>query len=410
MLRLSDVAVDLGGFALRVDSLRVASGEYLVVLGPNGAGKTVLLETIAGLHPVRKGCIEFRDAAARLDGSAFSGHAGEDWTDVTASPPEKRRVGFVYQDYLLFPHLSVGDNIGFGLRGRVPAAERGRRVREAATLTGVDGLLGRRVSGLSGGEQQKVTLARALAIRPRLLLLDEPLAALDRSARRQMAGDVRKLCRDLGVTVLHVTHSLEEAVSLGDRVAVLAGGKMLQIGSPGELLRAPKNRRVAELMGCENLLFGRLSGSMVFVAGGPTLEVSAGADGLAGDGASGDTIVALRAEDLAVETALGSGAPAAQFPGSQPLAAQPPVPQAPAPRPNLFLARVEMVEPGPAHWTVRARYAGPAPADAPRSRLSEPPCVFTIFVMPPEFARLGLLPGSSILVHIDPRRVCICTA
>ena len=231
MLRLSEIAVDLGGFALRVDSLELAPGEYLVILGPNGAGKTVLLETIAGLHPVEKGRIEFREASTEPE------RPGDGWTDVTAWPPEKRRVGFVYQDYLLFPHLSVSDNIGFGLKGRVPTSARADRVREAAKLTGVEGLSGRRVARLSGGEQQRVALARALAIRPRLLLLDEPLAALDRSARREMADEVRRLCRDLGVTVLHVTHSLEEAVSLGDRVAVLADGGLLQIGPPRELLR-----------------------------------------------------------------------------------------------------------------------------------------------------------------------------
>ena len=125
-----------------------------------------------------------------------------------------------------------------------------------AALTGVEELLPRRVGGLSGGEQQKVALARALAIRPRLLLLDEPLAALDRSARREMADEVRRLCRDLGVTVLHVTHSLEEAVSLGDRVAVLAEGRLLQVASPAELLSRPGDRQVAELVGCENFLAG----------------------------------------------------------------------------------------------------------------------------------------------------------
>lgn len=343
MLRLSGLGVDLGAFALRVDSLELRPGEYLVILGPNGAGKTVLLETIAGLHPVEKGRIEFREAGTEPE------RPGDGWTDVTTWPPEKRQVGFVYQDYLLFPHLSVSDNIGFGLKGRMPAVARVERVREAAQLTGVEGLLGRRVVGLSGGEQQKVALARALAIRPRLLLLDEPLAALDRSARRGMADEVRGLCRELGVTVLHVTHSLEEAVSLGDRIAVLAGGSLLQLGSPEELLRVPANRRVAELVGCENLLEGLVIGSMVAIAGGPTLVVDGNREGET----AGQVVVALRAEDITLQAPIALQGPSEG--------------ESPAPRPNLFAALVETVEAGPAHWTVKVRYSGeahPSPAGA----------------------------------------------
>ncbi len=368
-----------------MDSLELAPGEYLVILGPNGAGKTVLLETIAGLHPVEKGCIEFREASTEPE------RPGDGWTDVTAWPPEKRQVGFVYQDYLLFPHLSVSDNIGFGLKGRVPAAARADRVREASKLTGVEGLLGRRVVGLSGGEQQKVALARALAIRPRLLLLDEPLAALDRSARRDIADEVRRLCRELGVTVLHVTHSLDEAVALGDRVAVLAGGSLLQIGSPEELLRAPANRRVAELMGCENLLEGSLVGSTVAIAGGPTLAVDGNGEGEI----AGEVVVALRAEDLLLQapSALDASSGA----------------ESPAPRPNLFAALVESIEPGPAHWTVKVRYTGEAHASPAGADPSHAPArTFTIFVMPPELSRLGLTLGAPVHVHAEPQRVRIC--
>jgi ABC-type Fe3+/spermidine/putrescine transport system ATPase subunit len=416
MLRLTDLAVELGGFALSVDSLELTPGEYLVILGPNGAGKTVLLETVAGLHPVRGGRVEFLDAGPAGAGPAGAGLRGAGppgagrasgagapassaqggWTDVTAWPPEKRQVGFVYQDYLLFPHLSVAQNIGFGLKGRVPATDRLARVRKAAALTGVDGLLGRKVAGLSGGEQQKVALARACAIRPRLLLLDEPLAALDRSARREMADEVKGLCRELGVTTLHVTHSLDEAVSLGDRVAVLAGGRVLQIGSPEELLRTPVNRRVAELVGCENLLEGRLGGSAVAIAGGPTLVIEPGA-GAAGDG---PVTVALRAEDLVLET------PGASTAGVHP---------------NVFPALVQAVEPGPAHWTVKVRYAGESGGwatsgsadgvfggDARQAPASG--CVLTVFMMPPELSRLGLTPGAAVQVYVEPRRITICPA
>ncbi len=374
MLRLTGVAVGLGGFGLQLDSLELTPGEYLVILGPNGAGKTVLLETIAGLHSVKSGRVEFLGAGQ--DGAA-TGPAAV-WQDVTDWPPEERRLGFVYQDYLLFPHLPVGNNIGFGLKGRVPAAERAGRVREMAALTGVAGLLERKVSGLSGGEQQKVALARALAIRPRLLLLDEPLAALDRSARREMANEVKGLCGRLGVTVLHVTHNLDEAVSLGDRVAVLAGGRLLQAGTPEEVLRAPRSRRVAELVGCENLLEGTATGAGVAVTGGPTLTLGAAL----GSGLPGPVVVALRAEDLVLEAA-GTAA---------------------AGRPNLFPTLVESVEPGPAHWSVKARYLGEAAGRAEAAPL------FTVFVLPPEVARLALAPGAPVQVWVDPRRVAVCPA
>ena len=359
MLRLTDILVELGGFNLRLDSLEVAPCEYLVILGPNGAGKTVLLETIAGLHPVRSGRVEFLTDSSGVAAGAAS-------TDVTAWPPEKRDIGFVYQDYLLFPHLSVEKNIAFGLRGRVDARDRAGRVREAAAFTGVDGLLGRKVTGLSGGEQQRVALARALAIRPRLLLLDEPLAALDRTARRDVAQEVKRTCGRLGVTALHVTHSLDEAVSLGDRVAVVAGGRLLQTGSPEKVLRVPACRQVAEL------------------TGGPTLAFAGAPGGSAPDGAR--VTVALRGEDL-VANVPGSagGAGAAE---------------------NCFPAVVEAVEPGAAHWTVRVHCAGEAGVASEVT----PGCSLAVFVMPPEVIRLGLVPGAALELSVDPGRVVICAS
>jgi molybdate/tungstate transport system ATP-binding protein len=241
----------------------------------------------------------------------------------------------------------------------------------------VEGLLRRKVTGLSGGEQQKVALARALAIRPKLLLLDEPLAALDRSARREMAGEVKRLCGLLRVTVLHVTHSLDEAVSLGDRVAVLAAGRLLQAGVPSEVMRAPASRKVAELMGCENLLEGTVTAAGVVVAGGPTLITGAAPGG----GVPGPVTVALRAEDLVLEAV-----------GTTPTAG----------RPNLFSALVESVEPGPAHWTIRARYVGDGAGSAGVAPL------FSAFVLPPEVARLALAPGAPVQVWVDPLRVAVC--
>jgi ABC-type Fe3+/spermidine/putrescine transport system ATPase subunit len=377
VLRLTDILVELGGFNLRLDSLEVAPCEYLVILGPNGAGKTVLLETIAGLHPVRSGRVEFLTDSSGVAAGAAS-------TDVTAWPPEKRDIGFVYQDYLLFPHLSVEKNIAFGLRGRVDARDRAGRVREAAAFTGVDGLLGLKVTGLSGGEQQRVALARALAIRPRLLLLDEPLAALDRTARRDVAQEVKRTCGRLGVTALHVTHSLDEAVSLGDRVAVVAGGRLLQTGSPEKVLRVPACRQVAELTGCENLLEGRIIGRRVALTGGPTLAFAGAPGGSAPDGAR--VTVALRGEDL-VANVPGSagGAGAAE---------------------NCFPAVVEAVEPGAAHWTVRVHCAGEAGVASEVT----PGCSLAVFVMPPEVIRLGLVPGAALELSVDPGRVVICAS
>jgi len=376
MLRLTGVVTNLGAFTLAVDSLELASGEYLIILGPNGAGKTVLLETIAGLHPLAAGRIEFQEEAG--------------WLDVSEWPPEKRRVGFVYQDYLLFPHLSVADNIGFGLRSRITADGRTARVGETAALTRVEGLLGRRISGLSGGEQQRVALARALAIRPRLLLLDEPLAALDRTARREMADETKRLCHDLGVTVLHVTHSLEEAVSLGHRVAVIAAGRLLQVGSPRELMQAPASKRVAELLGCENLLEGVLHGSEVSIVSGPTLVTTANPD----HQVAGRVIVALRAEELTLHAA----------PDSSPIVAGS----------NLFPGIVEALEPGPVHWTVRIRYVGePGPRPVAEQTLGDvgaaaSPVRLAVSILPPELTRLAVHPGSQVGVHVEHARVRIC--
>ena len=234
MIGIDGLKVRAGDFALGPLSLRVAAGEYFVLLGPSGAGKTVLLETIAGLR---------QPAAGRL---LLGGE------DAAALPPERRGVGFVYQDALLFPHLDVAGNIGFGLRPagaaggvRGAATREGRvahlpEVRRAAELLGVAALLGRSPRTLSGGERQRVALARALARRPRVLLLDAPLSALDQEAREELQAVLRDLHARIQVPVVHVTHSLEEASALGDRCGLLAGGRLQQVGTPAELIRAPR--------------------------------------------------------------------------------------------------------------------------------------------------------------------------
>jgi molybdate transport system ATP-binding protein/molybdate/tungstate transport system ATP-binding protein len=198
MIRLEHISIELGGFALKDIDLSVATGEYFVLLGPTGAGKTVLLETIAGLNRITQGNIRLND------------------NDITPLEPERRGVSIVYQDYSLFPHLSARDNILFGLRmkkAREPACK-----EALAWITGlldIQPLLPRRIGTLSGGERQKVSLARALVTKPALLLLDEPLSALDPQTREQVRDELRRLHRTLEMTVIHVTHDFEEAMALG---------------------------------------------------------------------------------------------------------------------------------------------------------------------------------------------------
>jgi molybdopterin-binding protein len=244
-VQVRDLSVDLGEFHLREITLDVAPGEYMVILGPTGGGKTVLLETIAGLHRSRRGRV-------LING-----------TDATTTPPEGRGIGFVYQDYALFPHLNVADNIAFGLTLRRARRREARavvqpRVNEMAQLLSIENLLHRSPSTLSGGEQQRVALARALIIRPRLLLLDEPLSALDPTTREDLQRELARLHRALGTTTIHVTHNFEEAVALGDRIAVLNTGRIVQVGLPDEIFRKPASEFVARFVGVRNILQGNL--------------------------------------------------------------------------------------------------------------------------------------------------------
>ncbi len=239
MIVLEGVSLTLGSFQLRRISLRVERGEYFIVLGPTGAGKTLLLETIAGFHTPREGRI-------LIDG-----------VDMTYAPPEERGIGFVYQDYLLFPHLTVEENISFGLRARGLAEEEIReRVAQVMKSLGIPHLRGRYPSTLSGGEQQRVALARALAISPKVLLLDEPLSALDPQTRETLRRELRRVHESLGTTTIHVTHDRVEALTLGDRVAVLMGGEVVQVGVPEEVFERPGGVEVAEFLGVENILSG----------------------------------------------------------------------------------------------------------------------------------------------------------
>ena len=241
-----------GTRALEPATLDISSGETLVLLGPSGCGKTTMLRIIAGL--------ELPDAGGRV---LFDGK------DITPVPIERRNVGMVFQSYALFPNMSVADNIGYGLKIRgVPDKERASRVAELVALTNISGLESRRIDQLSGGQRQRVALARAVAIRPGILLLDEPLTALDAALRDRLRGELNRLLRALGITTIYVTHDQAEAMELGDRVVVMQKGAIAQIGTPREIYFTPKNRFVAEFIGAANIVEATLENGHLVLPGG----------------------------------------------------------------------------------------------------------------------------------------------
>jgi putative spermidine/putrescine transport system ATP-binding protein len=241
-----------GTHALEPASLDIARGETMVLLGPSGCGKTTMLRIIAGL--------EVPDAGGRV---VFDGK------DMTSVPIERRNVGMVFQSYALFPNMSVADNIGYGLKIRgVPKAERAKRVAELVALTNISGLENRRIDQLSGGQRQRVALARAVAIRPGILLLDEPLTALDAALRERLRGELNRLLRALGITTIYVTHDQAEAMELGDRIVVMSKGRIAQIGAPREIYFAPTSRFVAEFIGAANIIEAPVANGHIVLPGG----------------------------------------------------------------------------------------------------------------------------------------------
>ena len=227
-------------FRLELD-FRVRQGELLILLGPSGCGKTTTLRLIAGFIGPDSGTLA-------MDGSR-----------IDNLPAHRRRIGIVFQDYALFPHLNVWDNIGFGLRMQhwSPGESR-QRIEELLHLVSLQGYAKRKVTRLSGGEQQRIALARALAPQPRLLLLDEPLSALDAKLRKGLRIEIRRIQRELGITTLYVTHDQEEALVLGDRIAVMREGHIEQIDTPERIYNRPANLFVGTFLGQANLLRGRL--------------------------------------------------------------------------------------------------------------------------------------------------------
>ncbi|WP_329121768.1 ABC transporter ATP-binding protein [Streptomyces sp. NBC_01353] len=266
------------GSAVALDGLDldVAPGELLALLGPSGCGKTTALRVLAGFEQPDAGQV-------LLDGE-----------NIVPVPADRRDTAMVFQSYSLFPHLTAVDNVAFGLRMRkVRAAERRARAAELLELVGLAGHGDRFPHQLSGGQQQRVALARALALRPRLLLLDEPLSALDARVRLTLREEIRRLQLELGITTVFVTHDQEEALSMADRVAVMNGGRLEQCASPTELYERPATGFVAEFVGTMNRVPGR-------VVGGDVVEVLGARLPVEGPGGTGDVRVLLRPEALEV--------------------------------------------------------------------------------------------------------------
>jgi spermidine/putrescine transport system ATP-binding protein len=279
--------------------LTVAEGEFLTLLGPSGCGKTTALRLLAGFEQPDAGEV-------RLDGVCVNG-----------LPPHRRNVNTVFQSYALFPHMSLADNVAFGLKmNGIPRAEIGPRVKEALERVRLADYAARKPHQLSGGQQQRVALARALVNRPRVLLLDEPLSALDYRLRKEMQMELKSLQRTLGLTFIFVTHDQEEALSMSDRVAVMRSGVIQQIGSPREIYESPANRFVAEFVGESNILDGIVTGRPEPDAVVVRLE---GLDCVLRTSlpfAVGDRLhVLLRPEDLRVETLPDGAAPAGRLAG-----------------------------------------------------------------------------------------------
>jgi molybdate transport system ATP-binding protein len=266
-----------------------------VLFGASGSGKTTVLRTLAGLERPQSGFVRFD---------------GETWFDAAAKvflPPQRRGVGVVFQEYALFPHLSVAENIAFGLAG--DRASRGARVAQLAGVFAISELLHRRPDTLSGGQRQRVALARALAPRPRLLLLDEPLSALDQALRDELRAELRRLLLDAGVPAVVVTHDRLEALALGDRIAVVSEGRIRQVGPVEQVFGAPADAEIARLVGTENVLPGRVTQRQ-----GGLARVSVGSASLAAVDVPGlpeEVFVCVRAEEISLEE-LGGAATSAR--------------------------------------------------------------------------------------------------
>jgi spermidine/putrescine transport system ATP-binding protein len=264
-------------------SLEVESGSFFALLGPSGCGKTTTLRMIGGFEQPTEGQIFLGDR------------------EVSGLPAYKRDVNTVFQSYALFPHLSVFENVAFGLRRRAVRGESlSDRVQEMLRIVGLEGMERRKPRQLSGGQQQRVALARALVNKPRVLLLDEPLGALDLKLRKQMQLELKSIQHNVGITFVHVTHDQEEAMTMADRIAVMNHGRIEQLGTPNELYETPATAYVASFLGASNLISGTVSGSdTVRLRSGPEVRVRPDALG----GRTGEVAVGIRPEKIE----LGAG-------------------------------------------------------------------------------------------------------
>ncbi len=271
--------------ALRGIDLDIGEGEFFSLLGPSGCGKTTLLRTIAGFEDVSEGTLH-------IDGKLMEG-----------VPANKRPTNMVFQSYAIFPHLSVAENVGFGLRRKsLSAAEKAKAVDEALEMVGLKGYGGRAAHALSGGQRQRVALARALILKPKVLLLDEPLSALDKKMREQMQTELRRLQRQVGITFILVTHDQEEALIMSDRIAVMFEGGISQLAAPQQLYRRPMSRTVAEFIGVMNFLPAKVESAgeriAVDAAGLGRFEIDA--EQCPGGAKPGSSSVGFRPETLTI--------------------------------------------------------------------------------------------------------------
>lgn len=261
-------------------SIAIEKGEFFTLLGPSGCGKTTLLRCIAGFETPTTGAI------------LLSGR------DITHTPPNERPVNTVFQSYALFPHLTVAQNVGFGLKmlGK-PRDEVDKAVARVLALVKLESFADRMPAQLSGGQQQRVALARALAPEPQVLLLDEPLSALDLKLRKEMQSELKRLQTETGITFVFVTHDQEEALTMSNRIGVMSAGALLQVGTPHEIYNRPVNRFVADFIGETNFLSGQVAGNVVRIGSGDLLEVPL-------SGQSGDVTLAIRPEQIRI---VGAG-------------------------------------------------------------------------------------------------------
>jgi putative spermidine/putrescine transport system ATP-binding protein len=290
-LEVVGVSKSFGGVvALQEVSFQLLRGEFLTMLGPSGSGKTTTLRIIAGFEQPNNGEV-------RLHGR-----------DVVGVPPYERNIGMVFQDYALFPHMSVAENIGFPLEARqVPRDERKRRVEEILAVVGLKGFGDRRPRQLSGGQQQRVALARALVFNPEIVLLDEPLGALDKKLRGVMQLEILRIAKSLGTTVISVTHDQEEALVMSDRIALFSQGRLVQIGTPRQLYEQPQTSFVADFIGESNLLHGRYSAATGQILGdGWRADLPLGREAQAGLSDDEAMTLVVRPENLAIRPFAGS--------------------------------------------------------------------------------------------------------